>query len=379
MIGSKRSSGTWYCIKVFLAVRIGLSILGWLAVAVIPARDLISVPGWAAKPYTPGPHNLITAFQAQDALWFLRIATDGYAASDGSAAFFPLYPLAIRVLSPLIGGHPLAAALLVSNLAFLGALIMLYRLTSSEFSETTAKRTVLYISLFPTSFFFLAPYSESLFLLLAVTSFWGARRQKWWLAGLAGAGAALTRSIGIAIVVALVIEALHQRRQDEPGLASKLAWAVVPSLGTLAYLGWWGSQGNWRAPLEFQSNWDRHAAFPLKTLADATHDAWVNGSYWLLDWLVIASVIALAVYGLFKLRPAYSLYTWAGIIAPLCLVYDSRPLMSMPRFVAVLFPVFWMLSRLTQERRVPHDLIVGVGAAAMALMATLFVNAWFVF
>ncbi|MCJ7832598.1 MAG: hypothetical protein MUP92_04020 [Actinobacteria bacterium] len=379
MGGGLRRSGTWYCVKVFLAVRIGISILGWLAVAVIPARDLISVPGWAASSYTPGPHNLITAFQAQDALWFLRIASDGYASSDGSAAFFPLYPLTVRAVSTIIGHHPLAAALLVSNLAFLGALIMLYRLTASEFSETTARRAVLYTSLFPTSFFFFAPYSESLFLLMAVTSFWGARKGKWWLAGIAGAGAALTRSIGIVIALALLAEALHQKRQGKPGLAPKVAWSLTPVVGTLAYLGWWGSQGNWRAPLEFQSNWDRHPAFPLKTLVDATHDAWVNGSYWLLDWLVVALVVSLAIYGLFKLRPTYSVYMWAGIVLPLCLIYESRPLMSMPRFAAVLFPLYWLLAKLSEERKIPHDLIVGVGAAGLALMAMLFVNAWFVF
>jgi len=374
-----RRSGAWYCLKVFLAVRIGLSLLGWLAVAVVPTRALISAPGWAAKAYTAGPHNLLTAFESQDALWFLRIAADGYSTNDGSAAFFPLYPLTVRAVSTLIGHHPLAAALLVSNLAFLGALIVLYRLTASEYSEATARHSVLYASLFPTSFFFFAPYSESLFLLLAVTSFWGARKGRWWLAGVAGAGAALTRSIGVTIAIALVVEALHQKRQGKAGLAPKLVWAMTPVLGTLAYLAWWGSQGNWRAPLEFQSNWERHPAFPLKTFLDATHDAWVNGSYWLLDWLVVAVVVALAAYGLFKLRPPYYVYLWAGIIVPLCLVYEPRPLMSMPRFAVVLFPMYWLLARLSEERRVPHDLIVGVGAAGMALMATLFVSAWFVF
>ena len=53
--------------------------------------------------------------------------------------------------------------------------------------------------------------------------------------------------------------------------------------------------------------------------------------------------------------------------------------MSMPRFAVVLFPLYWLLARLSEDRVVPHDLIVGVGAAGMALMATLFASAWFVF
>jgi len=369
-----------YCLKVFLALRIGLMILGYLAVAVIPARDLVSVPGWADHAFTPGLHNLFTAFEKQDALWFLRIATGGYRLGDGSAAFFPLYPLLIRGVSFVIGGHPLAAALLVSNLSFLGALCALYSLTASEFSEDVARKTVLFICVFPTSFFFLAPYSESLFLLLSLTSFWGARKGKWWLAGVAGAGAALTRSIGILLVPALAVEAVHQWRKHKGGLAVKLAWAGGPALGTLAYLAWWQIRAeNWKAPLEFQANWDRHPAFPLTTLVKATTAAWNNGAYWLLDWLVVVPVLAVAVYAVFKLRPTYSVYTWACIVAPLCLIWDTRPLMSMSRFVVVIFPVFWGVALLVEKRRISQDLVVAVGTAGLALMAVLFVNAYYVF
>jgi hypothetical protein len=374
-----RRERIWYCVKVFLAVRVGLMLVGYLAVAVIPARTLVSVPGWADTAYSPGLHNLFTAFEKQDALWFLRIASAGYRPTDGSAAFFPLYPLVVRLVSALTGGHPLTAALLVSCLAFLLALIVLFDLTASELSEEAARRTVLYLAIFPTAFFFFAPYSESLFLLLAVLAFRGARTNRWWIAGLAGAGAAATRSIGLVLVLALVAEAFQQRRDGRGSLTPKLAWAVVPAAGTLAYLGYWATRGNWRAPLEFQSYWQRHPAFPVATLVDATRMAWVDGSYWLLDWIVVVPVMLLAVYAAMRFRPAFGIYTWAGIIVPLCLVLDSRPLMSLPRFVAVLFPLFWAAATLSQRRRIPHELIVGVSAAGLALMATLFVNAWFVF
>lgn len=378
--GRGRRERFLYCLKVFLALRIGLMVLGFLAIAVIPARDLVSVPGWADRAFAPGLHNLFTAFEKQDALWFLRIATGGYRVGDGSAAFFPLYPLAIRGVSFVLGGRPLAAALLVSNLSFLGALFVLYSLTASEFSDAVARKTVLFICVFPTSFFFLAPYSESLFLLLSLTSFWAARKGKWWLAGTAGAGAALTRSAGILLVPALAVEAVHQWRKRGSGLAGRLVWSGVPALGTLSYLAWWQVRaGNWKAPLEFQANWDRHPAFPLTTLVKATAAAWNNGSYWLLDWLVVVPVLAVAVYAVFKLRPSYSVYSWACIIAPLCLVWDTRPLMSMSRFVVVIFPAFWGLALLVENRRISRDLVVAVGAAGLALMAVLFVNAYFVF
>src|SRR5207249_1898103 len=164
-----------------------------------PVPGPVTVPGWPAHETTPGIHNLFTSWERFDGLWFLRIATKGYVNGDGSAAFFPLYPLAIRAVSFLIGGHPFAASLIVSNLAFLAALLVLYFLTSSELSQSAARKAVMYISVFPTAFFFLAPYSESLFLLLSVSSFWAARRRKWPLAALLGALAAATRSLGILI------------------------------------------------------------------------------------------------------------------------------------------------------------------------------------
>jgi len=381
----KRRARLLYCLKVFLALRVGLMVLGYLAVAVIPARDLVSVPGWTDHAFAPGLHNLFTSFEKQDALWFLRIATDGYRVGDGSAAFFPLYPLLVRGVSVVIGGHPLAAALLVSNLSSFWALYVLYSLTASELSEDAARKTVLFICLFPTSFFFLAPYSESLFLLLALTSFWGARNGRWWVAGLAGAGAALTRSVGIMLVPALAVEAVHQWREHKgrqrgTSLAVRLGWSGVPVLGTLSYLAWWQVRsGNWKAPLEFQANWDRHPAFPVTTLVKATAAAWNNGSYWLLDWVVVIPMLALAAYAAFKVRPAYSIYAWACIIAPLTLIWDTRPLMSVSRFVVVIFPAFWGAALLAEKRPASQDLIVAFWAAGLALMAVLFVNAYFVF
>ena len=375
----KRRQGYLYCVEVFLAVRIGLVLLGFVAVAALPSRGLVSVPGWPDQAYTPGVHNLVTPFEKQDALWFLRIATDGYRPDDVSAAFFPLYPVAVRVVTPLVGGHPLAAGLLVSNLAFLGALLVLYSLTAREFGETLARRTVLYRSVFPTALFFFAPYSESLFLLLAVTSFWGARRSKWWTAGLAGAGAALTRSVGLVLVPALLVEAVHQAREGKKGLPGRLAWSLAPALGTLSYLAYWQSRDNWRAPFDIQSNWGRHLGLPWVTLAEATTDAFANGSYWMLDWLVVVPVLVAAAYGLFKLRPSYSVYAWVSVVTPLCLMFDDRPLMSLPRFVAVVFPAFWAAAFLAERRRVAHDLIVAASAAALALLAAMFVNSWFIF
>ncbi|HEX6207853.1 MAG TPA: mannosyltransferase family protein, partial [Actinomycetota bacterium] len=182
--------GIRYCLLVFLGVRVTLTIVALVGTALLPSQEPVGPQGWEGSPLVGGWHNLVTSFERFDALWFLRVADQGYFDGDGSAVFFPGYPLLIRGVSFLLGDRPLAAGLLVSNLAFAGALVVLYFLTSAEWGQRVARRSVLYLAIFPTAFFFLAPYSESPFLLFALLAFWGARRGRWAVAGLAGAAAA---------------------------------------------------------------------------------------------------------------------------------------------------------------------------------------------
>ncbi len=379
---ASRKQAFLYCLKVFLAVRLAMFALSLIAGGLIPARTLVSVPGWADRAFTPGWHNLFTGLEHQDALWYLRIATIGYRPTDGSAAFFPLYPWLIRIVSPLVGGHPLAAALLISNLSFLGALYLLYDLSVIEFSDSVARRTVLYISVFPAAIFFFAPYSESLFLLLSVAAFRAARRDRWPLGGVAGALSALTRSVGVFIAPALVVEGIHRWREERHELVWKLMWSAVAGAGLLIYLGYWQRRGNWAIPLHLQQYWQRQKTWPWMTLVHATSDAFHSGafsSYYMLDWLITVPALAAAAYGIIKLRPSYSVFTWLCLLAPLSFVFAGRPLMSMPRFIAVLFPIFWVAALATEERRTAHEALVAVSAVGLGIMTVLFANAWYVF
>lgn len=392
------AAGIRYCVGVFLLLRVGLTVLAVVGVALLPNAEAIpraeelgipgpvDVPGWPAHGIEPGWHNAVTSFERFDALWFLRIADEGYRIGDQSAVFFPLYPMATRVLGFLLGGRPLAAALIVSNLAFLGALLALYALTELEHSTEVARRAVLYAALFPTSFFFLAPYSESLFLLLAVSAFLAARRGRWWAAGLLGLGAALTRSIGVVLAVALAVEALHQRREGRRRVEGALLWSTLPVLGMLGYLAFWQVKaGDWFAPFSGQSRWLREGTAPWVTLWRATREAvrWIGqypGGYHLLDWVIVVPVLALAAYAVLRVRPGYSVYLWGSILAPLVLVFEARPLMSMPRFALTMFPVFWAMALLTSERRrIPHGAVVAFSAAGLGLLTLLFVNWYYIF
>ena len=123
----------------FIGLRIAMFVIGVVGVTLFPPLHAVGVPGWPAPPLDPGWHNAFTAWERFDALWFLRIAEGGYRLRDGSAAFFPLYPLAIRGLSFALGGHPFAAATIVSNAAFWGGLVVTYLLTTSRAVRTHAR------------------------------------------------------------------------------------------------------------------------------------------------------------------------------------------------------------------------------------------------
>ena len=387
--------GLRYCLAVFLTVRVGLSVLAILAVALLPHPSAVGgaagipspvdVPGWPAPTLSAGWHNLVTVWERFDALWFLRIATAGYVDGDGSAAFFPLYPMLIRIVSPVLGGHPLAAGILISNAAFLGALAVLYFLTSSEFDERIARRTVLYVAIFPTAYFFLAPYSESLFLLLVVASLWAARRGKWPVAGAVGALAAATRNVGVLLILPLAVEGIRQHRERGGPLAPRLLWSGAVAAGTLAYLGFWqGFAGDALAPLHQQATWQREATFPLATAVSGTREAfrWIGvypGGYHLLDWLLVVPALAAAVWVTIRARPAFAVYAWASLLAPLSLVFAPRPFMSLPRFLLAMFPLFWAAAAWGGRRRGVHEAVVAVSGAGLGVMTVLFANWYFVF
>ncbi|HSJ50144.1 MAG TPA: mannosyltransferase family protein, partial [Actinomycetota bacterium] len=358
------------------------------AVSIIPALDPVGVPGWPARPVPdPGWHNAFTAWERFDALWFLRIADGGYGLGDGSAAFFPLYPLLTRAASWLLGGRPFAAATLISNGAFLAALVVTYLLTARELGERAARTTIVLLCFFPTSYFFLMPYSESVFLLFAVTAFWGARRERWVLAGVAAGLAALTRSIGIILLPALAVEAVTRRAEGRRPAWPALLAAAGAGVGTLAYLGWWQLRtGDWLTPLTRQQNWQREFSWPWATVWDGTRAAFryvgnVNGGYWLIDWLVVMPVLGLAVYAIGRLPPSFVVYLWAGLLIPIVFVFPDRPFMSMPRFVLTLFPAFWATAVLVDRaaRPIPRWALVGAGAAGLGMLSVLTVNWYYIF
>ncbi len=334
-----------------------------------------------------------------DSVWFMAIASGGYG-DGGSEAFFPLYPLLVRVAGVPFGSALVGGAL--ASTALLGvALVLLHRLVALDHDRAVARNAVLVTALFPMSFFFSAVYSESLFLALSVGAVYAARRERWAWAGALGALAATTRSAGVLLLVPLAM--IYLWDAGRPSLRTRrplrldVAWLVLVPLGLAMYCAFLALGGHDAlAPFHAQEVWFRSFAGPFGGVWDGVV-AGVQGSRQLLSgarepvfftaaggdpflvarhnvellvWLALALV---AVAGVLRRLPAaYGAYVVAALALPLSYPVGPQPLMSLPRFVAVLFPLaiwlaVWMTGHVLRER-----LVVFAFAVALAVYTGIF-------
>lgn len=350
----------------FLVSRAAIIVIAELAAVIIGQR--------AGTHVQESRHLLLAVWGRWDAVHYLSIATHGYQGTD--MAFFPLFPLLIRIVGTFTGNH-LIAGLLISNASFFFGLLFLYKLLEHEYDRAVARRAIFYVSIFPTAVFFSAVYPESLFLMLTVASFYYMRSQRWWMAGLIGFFAALTRPEGLLLAVPFVIE-WYARYHSEPrrGVRGMLAGLLIPlGLGFyMAYL--WVLRAD---PLYFshvQKYWGRQFAMPwvsvMNSFTTMTHAVMGQTvANQALEIAFTALMISVLLTGWRRLRFSYVAYMALSILVPMC----TSSLMSMPRFALVLFPMFAILAR-WGDRPWANNLIVAFSLPLLGLFTVLFAD-WY--
>ncbi|MFO7584279.1 MAG: mannosyltransferase family protein [Anaerolineales bacterium] len=149
-----------------------------------------------------------------------RIPTAGYQGEvlSLSYAFLPLYPYTVRLVAiplSLLGMNPIATATLagviISALGTLAAMLALYILSRDALGEEGGLRAAFYLVIFPTGFFLAQVYTEGLFVGLAFSSLAMLKRRNWWAAALLACAATLTRAVGIALIIPMVLTWLSTR------------------------------------------------------------------------------------------------------------------------------------------------------------------------
>lgn len=306
-----------------------------------------------------GPDAALWTWKRWDALHYVNLAELGYSGyvEDGKhlfLVFFPLYPWLMRLVST-ITGNTMAAGLLISFLTYAGGCVYLYKLAAWEWGVGAARRAVLFLSVFPYAFFFGGIMTESLFLFTTAAGLWYIRRHRWWLAGLFGVLAAMTRMHGILLIGAAAAELVEDRgRFDWREIVRRLPALLLPVLGTLIYLGL-----NWRVggdPFTFtvmQEHWSQGFCWISDTLWYVLQNALsypaaeVRYQLWIPTIVLFPIFFALVFYARKRFRSMYVLYAFVYLV----LNYSLSWLLSAGRYLSCGLPFFLFAAGLTERRR----------------------------
>ena len=345
-----------------------------------------------------------------DSLHYLAISFAGYSGSSPSLppvsarpAFFPLYPGIVRVLSGF-GSSPalvLVMAYLVSLTCFGAALVLLHRLTAIEIGAEYTKPTLLLLAFFPTALFYGIPYTESLFLLLAVAAFLAARSGRWAVAGVVLALASATRVQGLFLAIPVALLYLYGPRADGAQLLDRTgirprypiranaAWILLAPVGLIAFCVYLhfalGNAFIWEQVQA--SSFGRHAVDPFTgvwnglSAAGTSLGQVVSGTYNehppIYQHLNIAQVVFVAFaivggIGALRILPvAYGTWVLISLLPIFMSQPEQDPLFSSTRFIATLFPIFIWLA-VVCERRGRTTTVVALFAAGMAVFTAEF-------
>ena len=323
-----------------------------------------------------GARGWLEIWNRWDALNYQKIAEFGYTATGEMRpllVFYPLYPWLVRLVGFVTRDY-LVSAFFVSTIASLVTAIVLFRLVELDYSKELAQRAVWFLFIFPTSYFLHIGYTESLFLMLALSSIYCARKQRWLWAGVFGALTCLTRANGLVLLPVLGVEAAHQywtvRRWHWQWL-----WIAVAGLGFGGYL--LLNKHVTGDPFAFtglmQQFFSKTLSAPwtgidnaIGSMSREPSEAQMIGTQ---EVLFIALGLACTIISWFKLRPAYSVWMTGNWL----LFVSVSFVLSVPRYTLTMFPIFILFSMLA-ARRVWLAVITVWSLLYLSLFASVF--AW---
>jgi mannosyltransferase PIG-V len=333
---------------------------------------------WALGVHLVAPGaTFLSAWGRLDAMRYAAIADHGYGARFDNSAFFPLMPLLMRLVSPLVGGNSLVAGIVVANCAYLAAMFGVGALATTDHDTATARRAMLYVTLFPAALFLFAGYTESLFLALSVWCLVTIRRHQWWQAGVLGMLAASTRQVGVFLMAPMILEYLSAIGWQMRKVRPPVAWALLVPVGPLLFAAWlWRAVGDPLAFAHAQRFWYRQFAFPWNTLhrvlRELPHQSptvlLVRG---LIDLFAVLLFAGLIIYGSRKWRAGDTVYASGLWLLAICYPSLYWPLLSDTRFMLAEVMCFVLLARLGRNRWL-HAATLGVFTVLLIVMTLYF-------
>jgi len=403
----------------FLIIHLMLELVGVVTVYYILPLLNIKQPVHPDPRIKDFPAMLWLMWDHFDSGFYLSIVHTGYWGRDSlhsasNWAFFPLYPILIRlVATPFAHGTAddtyRIAGLVVSNVMALVACTYLYKLTKHEFGTSIAFRTIVYLILFPMSFYLTAIYPESLFLALTIGSVYYARTRRWWLAGIFGGLASLTRPQGVLLLAVVGWE--YWQWLGDQNAPMQMASGIVTSVQEWLrsrFVGLWRGLSSWRTWLGFialllipmglalfcvyakikvgsflafetveKYGWGRSFTNPITLVVQMLQHPLPPGpadwDFYALNMTVIIVFFLMLIPIFRKLPPVYGIFSLLFLLMPL----TSGELNSIGRYYMEVFPVFMVLALWTSrgnavwsERK--HTVLVASFAILIALGMAMF-------
>lgn len=333
-----------------------------------------------------------------DGVHYLTIIEKGYVGTGLIQAFFPLYPLVTRILTYIIP-NDLVAGLLLSNLAWFGCLLLLFSLVKAQLNEKIAWKAVVLLLLFPTSFFGVAFYNESLFLLFVLLAFKAEQQKKYLWAGLAAGVAAATRVVGIFVTAGLLAKIIFKRviKLDPQHIVITIwknittshkivALILIGCTGLLSYMAYlWYQFGDplyfFHVQSEFGSGREEHIILLPQTLYRAVkiiltvpvNLRFITYAQELILSVVVLGTLLLGFWRRFNIPVSWTVFALFSTLLPT----TTGTLSSMPRYVLVAFPFFVILAQL-QIPKVGWYVLYGVSALLLLWNTVAFIQGYWV-
>lgn len=359
----------------FIAWRLMLQIIVWWAGVRFPDASYPYQTSVSGNPW-------LASWAKWDSVYYHDFIANGYKVGP----FFPLFSWLVGIINWVISNHQLLAAAIIVNSAALGSCIMLYKLARLEENENFALRAVFFLLIFPSSFFLVAHYTESLFMLIVLLAFYYANKKSWWLTGIFGFLACFIRTTGIlifpALLVYLVLDNWHQIR-------SKINWkSLIPlsliPLGLISFMIYgWLRFGEPIAFIKNQTAFGRHfepnvlltvkkqclrnLIYPDKFFTEDATNAF--------NYLFFFSIFLIFIILLFRYSsPSYAVLGFLFFIIPA----TSGTFISMNRFLLVLFPIYLLLAKLVPPNSLVEKIYILISFSLSILMTILFTNDYWV-
>lgn len=367
-----------YIFLACLAFRIAVYIISAIPVALFTSSEHLDFASWLDK------------WKQWDATGYNNMILGGYKqmVEDGeyvTLAFFPLYSFVARIFNVVINNTQISAVV-TSTLCYSFACCFLYKLTALDYGKATAKKAVLYISVFPFGFYFGAMMTESMFFLTTAATFYFIRKHNWIMVGICGALAALSRISGILMIFPAVIEFIEyyelfgmfksKKFKEAFTLILKNGlWIFGAFLGLFIYLYCnYSLTGEWFRFMALQKKfWGEETCYFGKCIlvmwqqiTSPGQSVMVKAGMFMPELLSVLLMLATMLYGVRRNKSMYTTYMVVYLVMNTSITWP----ISIARYMLCAIPMFIFLADFSERHKKAHLWITVIFAVLFGIYMT---------